>query len=242
MDLEDYRIFKKQGKDYWWFKGKRDLLRRLLEDIGLNRNAKILDIGCGIGEDLDVINKFGDVYAIEYSLDAIKLIDNKRIRGLICNDATRLCFKDKTFDAVIILDVLEHLDRDKEAFNEALRVLRKNGFLIISVPAMKFLFGPHDIRLNHTRRYSRKLFMELIDRRNVKIIKLSFWNFTLFFPIAAIRLYKKIFNIKKSDLTEFNKNMNNILTKILVSENKLVSKNYRFPIGLSLVAVLKKIK
>ncbi len=58
MDLEDYKIFKKQGKAYWWFKGKRDLLNRLLNDIRLNKKkSKILDVGCGVGEDLNVINK-----------------------------------------------------------------------------------------------------------------------------------------------------------------------------------------
>lgn len=243
MDLEDYKIFKKQGKDYWWFKGKRDLLNRLLNDIKLNKNrSKILDVGCGVGEDLNVINKYGDVYAIEYSKDAIKLVNRKLVKGLFCNDAAKLCFKDKTFDCVIVLDVLEHLDNDKDAYREALRVLKRNSYLIISVPAMKFLFGPHDRRLKHRRRYSRKMLKDLINDSNLKIIKFTYWNSFLFLPIALIRLYKKMFNIKKSDLTEFNKNINFVLTKTLIFENKLIKKGFKFPFGLSLIAVLKKIR
>ena len=161
---------------------------------------------------------------------------------MFCNDAAKLCFKDKTFDCVIVLDVLEHLDNDKDAYREALRVLKRNSYLIISVPAMKFLFGPHDRRLKHRRRYSRKMLKDLINDSNLKIIKFTYWNSFLFLPIALIRLYKKMFNIKKSDLTEFNKNINFVLTKTLIFENKLIKKGFKFPFGLSLVVVLKKVK
>ena len=126
MDLEDYKIFKKHGKDYWWFRGKRDLLNKLLDYAKLNKNSKILNIGCGIGEDLYVLKRYGDVYAIEYSPDAIRLVDKKLVKGLFCNDATKLCFKSKIFDCIVIMDVLEHLDDDKKAFEEAARVLKKN--------------------------------------------------------------------------------------------------------------------
>ncbi|MBS3134661.1 class I SAM-dependent methyltransferase [Candidatus Woesearchaeota archaeon] len=241
MDLEDYKIFRQHGKDYWWFKGKRDLLDNLLSDLRLNkRDSKILDIGCGIGEDLGTIGDYGRVYAIEYSLDAIKLVNKKLLDGLFCNDATKLCFKDKTFNTVVIMDVLEHLDDDRKAFNEAARVLKKNGYLIISVPAVEFLFGPHDRRLKHRRRYSRKMLCKMIKSRNMKIVRFSYWNSFLFIPIFFVRFYKKFFNIERSDLTELNPFLNKIFTNILFIEDKIIKAGYRLPIGLSMIVVLKK--
>ncbi|MBW4636266.1 MAG: class I SAM-dependent methyltransferase [Iphinoe sp. HA4291-MV1] len=63
----------------------------------------------------------------------------KRVR-FVCADATDLPFKNQSFDAVTMFDLLEHVPDDKKAVSEALRVLRSGGFLLISTPNENWRF------------------------------------------------------------------------------------------------------
>ncbi len=63
MDFNDYQVG--AAKEHFWFKAKRGLIDFLLKKTVLDRNCKILNVGAGTGEDLEVIKKFGNVYAID---------------------------------------------------------------------------------------------------------------------------------------------------------------------------------
>ncbi len=54
--------------------------------------------------------------------------------SFVCGDATQLPFDDESFDAVTMFDVLEHIQDDRKAISEALRVLKPGGFLMVSTP------------------------------------------------------------------------------------------------------------
>lgn len=58
---------------------------------------------------------------------------DKRVR-FACGDAAHLPFRNVSFDAVTLFDVLEHVPRHQDAILEVLRVLRPNGFLLVSAP------------------------------------------------------------------------------------------------------------
>lgn len=60
-----------------------------------------------------------------------------------------------TFDAILYIDVIEHIERDDEELKTASRLLRKGGALIILVPAHQFLYTPFDKKIGHFRRYSK---------------------------------------------------------------------------------------
>jgi hypothetical protein len=68
-----------------------------------------------------------------------------------------------TFDLVLALDVLEHVD-DDESFLAGTLVPLLTGTLVVSVPAMPRLFSDHDRRLEHRRRYRRRDLLEMLDR------------------------------------------------------------------------------
>ena len=63
--------------------------------------------------------------------------------NFVCGDATELPFETKSFDAVTMFDVLEHIPDHKKAVSEALRVLRSDGFLLISTPNENWRFPYH---------------------------------------------------------------------------------------------------
>ncbi|MBL7148073.1 MAG: class I SAM-dependent methyltransferase [Nanoarchaeota archaeon] len=242
MDIEDHKLLGNFGKSYWWFLGKRNLIDCLLSEIPRKRKRlKILDIGCGTGEDLPLISKYGDVFALEYSKEVIKYIPKEKVVGIVRGDARFLSFKENVFDIIIILDVLEHVKEDVKIMKEVSRVLKLDGILLISVPAVPFLFGNHDRALHHLRRYSKKSLNKILKDSGLKAERITYWNFFLFFPIAFVRILNKIKNVeKKSDIKNLPKAFNWFFLLILNLENKLIKFGINLPIGLSLVVILKK--
>ena len=98
--------------------------------------GSLLDAGCGEGLSIQKImseNHDFHIYGMDLSLPAIKLAKNLHnqlifIQGNVLN----LPFKDKSFELVICLEVLEHLERPEQGLSELLRV--SGGFILLSVP------------------------------------------------------------------------------------------------------------
>ena len=97
----------------------------------------ILDIGCGVGTYINELNKFGfKCTGIEYNL---QYVEKCRSQGLVVKhmNAEKLNFDDNSFDSVLMIEVLEHLEDPQQALMEAFRVSKLN--IIISVPNIDVL-------------------------------------------------------------------------------------------------------
>ena len=160
-------------------------------------------------------------------------------------DAQAPSFENETFDVIIASDCLEHLENDKIALEEWKRILKKNGLLIVFVPAYNFLWSEHDEVNHHFRRYSKKNLEKKLKNAGFMIEKLSFWNFCLFFPTACVRiilnsLNKKHGSKKQNDqIVKFNPIMNRFLIALLKLENNIF-RNTGLPIGVSVYASATK--
>jgi SAM-dependent methyltransferase len=95
----------------------------------------------------------------------------------------RLPFCDDSFDAVTMLDVLEHLSDDRLALAEVWRVLRPGGALVMSVPAYQKLWSAHDEALHHFRRYEYRGLRRVLHQAGFAVPLLSF-AMSLMPPIA----------------------------------------------------------
>ena len=84
-------------------------------------------------------------------------------------------------DAVLLLDVLEHLDDDVAALVTARRALRPSGLLVITVPAYRWLWSGHDVALGHRRRYTARELSRVVERAELAVVHASYFN-TLLFP------------------------------------------------------------
>ncbi len=233
----DYKDFEAGAtKLHFWFRAKNDLIHILMSGIG-KKNLKILNVGAGRGDDLKVLNKFGSVYTIDIdkkALDAIPagLCADKRL----C-DACSLSYPDNFFDIVVSFDVFEHISGDKAAISEIYRVLKKDCPLVFSVPAFQFLFSSHDRALRHKRRYSKKMLRKLLS--NFYSVKLNYWNFLLFIPIALERMLKRNSNPKLKH-HKLPGPINQLLFSMLKLENLLIKNNFKLPVGISIIGICKK--
>jgi ubiquinone/menaquinone biosynthesis C-methylase UbiE len=106
-------------------------------------NKLILDAGCGVGL---YVNQFARISDQVYGID----IENNRLeqarvssRKLCIARAEALPFVDRSFDVVFSHEVLEHVDNDRMAVAEAVRVTRDGGYIVIFVPNRLFPFETH---------------------------------------------------------------------------------------------------
>lgn len=180
MDPNEYKRMFELETNHWWFVGRQELVAGLLENLKNRGQAKILDVGCGTGGTTKRLARFGNVIAIDNSLDAVRYFSSQDVCPIIRCSAQELCFRDHSFDFVLLLDVLEHLPEDDLAIKEISRILNPGGFCILTVPAFGFMWGSHDIVHHHFRRYSVGELRRLIAVRNLEIRKINYWNSILF--------------------------------------------------------------
>jgi len=82
----------------------------------------------------------------------------------------------EVFDCVILVNILEHIEDDENALKECRRILRRNGKLLILVPALPFLFSDLDSKHGHFRRYARGDLMSKVRDANFDIIYSSYFD------------------------------------------------------------------
>ena len=138
--------------------------------------------------------------------------------------------------------MIEHIKNDDEVIEFFSKVLKNDGNILITVPAYNFLYTERDKVLGHFRRYNSNMLKKKTNKY-FKIIKLSYYNFFLFFLSIVHFVFLKLFKIKSlitSPENTPNSFFNNLFYKIFSSE-KFFLKHLNFPVGASIVYLAKKI-
>jgi SAM-dependent methyltransferase len=139
---------------YWWHRVRRHNLFRFLS-ARIEPSARVLEIGCGTGANL---REGGARWIAGVGVDLeMRALAYCRDLAVVQADAlTTLPFADTTFDAVVLLDVLEHLSDAGALMREIFRVLRRGGTVVIMVPAGPELWSYWDEMHGHQRRYTKE--------------------------------------------------------------------------------------
>jgi len=228
---------------HWWFLARRQIMRSVLRKLALPPQARILEVGSGTGANLALLSEFGHVTGLEMSSEAIEFA---RAQGLETADKVQLqlgrCPEDlvrfmQPFDLICLFDVLEHIDDDRAALTALAKLLKPGASLIISVPAYRWLWGPHDESLHHKRRYRRADLVRLCDETGLEVVRSTYFN-TLLLPFAvAGRVWDKWRGGKQSSGTELPAApVNSGLKNVFAFERHLVNR-VTLPFGLSILAV-----
>src|SRR5208337_994742 len=192
MKGELIKTEKKLDENYWWFVGRRAVLERVLRRLG--RHARVaVDVGCGSGRNIKLLSHYSDwVVGFDRSPVALELAASHGL-AIACAEGEAIPLADSSVDLLSALDVLEHMDDDMCALNEFHRVLQPEGFLLVTVPAYRFLWSEHDEALMHRRRYIASELHVKLTRSGFRVLKRSYAVFFAFFPIASYRLFRGLF-------------------------------------------------
>jgi ubiquinone/menaquinone biosynthesis C-methylase UbiE len=248
MDKEYELNYHKLEENYWWFQSRREIVFRLIKKMNLSKDARILEVGCSGGPLISLLKNenFQNVFGIDISENAIEVCKERGVNNTFVMDALNLKFGNEEFDLIIASDILEHIEDDFSALIEWNRVLKTNGKLIVFVPAFNSLWSHHDEINHHYRRYTKTMLLKRLRNNGFNPDYSSYWNFTLFFPSFIIRFTQRLFSSKSKNkaqgqLYTINSGLNRFLTSLLSFENKL-NQFVKYPIGVSVFAISRKIK
>lgn len=229
-------------KKHWWYRVRRSIVHDIIsKNLTISEGFNILDVGCGPGLLLTELDGYGFVYGADVSPLALGYCRSRGVANLEQCSAEKLSYPDNFFNLLTCLDVLEHVEKDKKAIEEIIRVLKHGGSAIIFVPAHRYLWSITDTLSNHLRRYSKKEFVRLFEFPNISIKKISYFNTFLFLPISIVRLGVRYLHIPmNSENFFFNKYTNTALFCIFKFESLLL-RHFSMPFGVSILAVIKKI-
>jgi SAM-dependent methyltransferase len=218
---------------------RRQLLDTLLRTACPGESARVLDVGCGTGANVSVLRSHARrVVGLDFRPEGIANARQQHTGALfVRGNATRLPFEAGTFDVVTVLDVLEHVD-DEAALDEIRRVLRPGGAIVISVPAMPWLWSYRDVDAGHVRRYQRRRLMGLLRGSRLELQRLNYYQCILF-PLLLARVFWRRSPAAR-DLEERPvPALNSVLRWISCAEVRL-SRFVCWPFGSSLIAVCRK--
>lgn len=206
-----------------------------IELFGNYVGKEILEVGAGRGKIIEILaqNSEKQFTLLELDKNFFDILNNKfNSKNIKVLEERTQNIKEKKFDTIFYLDVIEHIEDDRFELDTAYNLLKKNGHLIIIVPAFQILFSKFDQKVGHFRRYRKEFFKRYSDEKNLKIKKLVYFDFLGFFII----LFSKLLNLTNSKKTTLGIKIWNFLIPL----SRLIDKITFHSIGKSIVCIYEK--
>ncbi len=246
MKDEMYAHIYEVEQTHWWYVGRRKIIFDwVLQILAEYEQPKILDIGCGTGFNLEYLQQqqYEDVVGLDISPEGLSFCQSRDLNQLVCSDGTKPPFQAQSFDVIIALDLIEHLQDDVSALQALAHLLKPQGSLVIFTPAFNFLWGLQDEVSHHYRRYTTSELRHKLTQTKLTIKKLTYAN-TFLFPLIfvgrmALRLrHNQVQATSENDLhPDWS---NGILEKIFAVERSLL-RVLDLPFGVSVFCVAQKL-
>ncbi len=248
LEPYEYTTLFKFETSYWWFRGLHAILRETLRDAGLRSGLSILDAGCGTGQNLISLSEHNDceIYGFDISIHAASFWPQRGLERVCVSSINEIPFRERSFDAVVSVDVLECEAVDEmTAYSEMWRVLKPGGLIAIVVPAYEWLLSDeHHKAVGATRRYSKRRLIDLLNTKPVELIRMTHLFASVFPLVVAYRILqpywkRRAVDAPRSDLKHLPRVINEALFNVANIEKRLL-KRFDLPFGSSILAVARK--
>ncbi len=235
-DLYDF-LSKAEDKHFWFRARTRLIVATLREILGELRGRSALDVGCGSGQMLAVLERAGmDTTGIDMNLAGL-MRARAKTRGLLVHQMAREIPFVRQFDVVTLCDVIEHVDDDTELLRQAAGAVTSGGIVLVTVPALPILWSRLDERWGHKRRYTRSTLAASLRRAGIQTTWVRYFNLLLLPVFFLTRLPPKLWRAPDSE-AGFSlppTSLDLLLGAILALDVRL--SRIGFPTGASLIAV-----
>jgi len=227
------------GKDLEDMAFAKNYHRWVMERFKPYLGDTIAEIGAGTGNftSLLVDAKIKQIFAFEPSDNMYPLLKNKfqeKKEVLTINSFLGEKHQEflESFDSVLYINVLEHIESDKEELRFAYKTIKKNGFILIFAPALPWLYSKFDKKVGHFRRYSQKGLVEIVRKSGFLIESIRY------FDIVGVILWYIVFVLFNKTTTKVSISM---YDKCIVPTMRFFENLIKPPIGKNLLLVGKKI-
>jgi SAM-dependent methyltransferase len=253
MQPETYHRLAAREETYWWHRARRGLCQALLRKYGVQRGARWLDLGCGPGGNLRLLEGMEPALTVGVDLSPIALeLAHSKVPGaaLVRADIARcIPFADASFNAVTVLNVLYHswVERDSDVLREVARVLRPGGIVLVTEPAFVVLARDMDKVGMARRRYRRRDMAAMCRSAALDLVFAGY--FTSFgFPILlGLKLAQRLAPDRRpkakalaADMRRLPSPANGALHMLAALEVGLIARGVAMPFGTTLVCVARK--
>jgi SAM-dependent methyltransferase len=198
-------------------------------------------MGCGVGSNLILLKSMGlKVVGIDSEMYSLSFAKKNYTGHLLNGNLLNLPIKSNSIGLVLATDILEHLEKDTMGIKEIFRSLERGGKVVFTVPAFRILWGTQDVVGMHKRRYTRKELTQKMEQEGFAVLRSSYFNFFLFFPILIMRHIIQLLRLKIRSENEVNFPLLNFLLKSLFSLEIRLLKYVSFPFGVSIFCIARK--
>jgi SAM-dependent methyltransferase len=149
---------------YVWRAGQQRRLEMIVRAAGERIKGCILEDGCGIGMYVEHLSEYGGtVIGLEYDFE--RAAEARKNSPHIVNAAGEsVPLFSSTFDLILSHEVIEHVQDDRAAIREMIRVLRPSGRIVLFVPNRGYPFETHGMYWKGKYHFGNKLFVNYLPR------------------------------------------------------------------------------
>ena len=241
---ERFAKTRRAADSHFWYHGFRRFIGATLADLAGGRtDLRIIDCGCGVGQNMLLLAPYGQVVGFELEHRAAAA-GREFGQPIACADITQIPFPNDVFDLAASFDVLQMVESDVAAVREMARIVRPGGHVLLSVAAFEFLSGDHAEVWTECRRYTPRTARELAERAGLTVERVSFAFASLFPLMLAVRTAQRLTRPFRqapahSDIEVPWAPANTALAWLLDGEAAL-ARHVAMPIGTSLIVIARK--
>ena len=197
--------------------------------------GQVLEVGAGIGATTSALWTVAASQWIALEPDA-RLADQARahfqarkLDGVMVREGTIASLEAReSFDTILYVDVLEHIEADTAELQAAARHLRPGGHLIVLSPAHQWLFSPFDAAIGHVRRYDARR-LKSVHLPGLALLRLRYMDAVGMTASLANRLLLRRSMPSAAQIA--------IWDRLLVPASRVVDPCVAFRVGKSILAV-----
>lgn len=231
--------FKYVGTELEFFAAVRNWKAYWASQISPFIAGDVLEVGAGIGVNSAYLNRDKDrrwVYLEPDPLLVARLqLDLPQQVGRQTHEVqcgtTKSLDRGPQFDAILYIDVLEHIEHDREELETAAALLKPGGRVIVLSPAHQCLFTPFDAAIGHFRRYNRAM-LRNISPASMLLQRIWYLDSAGLLLSSANLLFLRQSMPTKSQLAFWD--------KCVIPVSRLLDRAFHYSIGKSIIAVWQK--
>jgi len=149
---------------YVWRAGQQRRLDMIAQAAGSRIDGLVLENGCGVGMYVEKLTSLGsNVIGLEYDFE--RAVEARVNSDKIFNAAGEFIpLPSSTFDLILSHEVIEHVQDDRAAIREMIRVLKPGGRAVIFCPNRGYPYETHGVFWNGKYYFGNKLFVNYLPR------------------------------------------------------------------------------